>query len=272
MLRGLCHEEGVMHVQTNGIRSHYLLDGPADAPWVTFVTGIANDVTMWEGQVKALAGGFRILRYDLRGQGQSEPSAPPYSIESLGADLVALWDALGVKRTHVVGLGLGSCVAMRVAIDHPARIDRLAPTCCRAKMTPQFAEMWHKLIEQVSRDGVESIVEHTAQRWFSEAFKAAHPQVLDGVRAMIRRTSRDGYLGCVGAFLGLDLEADLARIQAPTLFLGGAEDRIGGPREVMEAMAAKVPGARYVAVPEAAHIANLQNEAGYNAELRCFLR
>jgi 3-oxoadipate enol-lactonase len=261
-----------MHALTHGIRTHYLLDGPADGPWLTFVTGIANDVTMWDGQVKALADRFRILRYDLRGQGQSEASPPPYSIASLGADLVALWDALGVQRTHVVALGLGSCVAMRVAIDHPARIDRLAPTCCRAKMTPQFAEMWHKLVEAVSRDGVESIVEHTAQRWFSESFKAANPEVLDRVRAMIRRTSRDGYLGCVSAFLGLDLEAELPRIQAPTLFLGGAEDRIGGPRDVMEGMAAKVPGARYVAVPEAAHIANLQNEAGYNAELGCFLR
>lgn len=261
-----------MHVLTNGIRTHYLLDGAADAPWLTFVTGIANDVTMWDGQVKALAGRFRILRYDLRGQGMSESSPPPYAIASLGADLVALWDALGVQRTHVVALGLGSCVAMRVAIDHPARVDRLAPTCCRAKMTPQFAGMWHKLVEAVSRDGVESIVEHTAQRWFSDAFKAANPEVLDRVRAMIRRTSRDGYLGCVSAFLGLDLEAELPRIQSPTLFLGGAEDRIGGPRDVMEAMAAKVPGARYVAVPEAAHIANLQNEAGYNGELGCFLR
>jgi 3-oxoadipate enol-lactonase len=260
-----------MFVATHGIRTHYLLDGPADAPWLTLVTGIANDTTMWDGQVPALAGRYRVLRYDLRGQGASEASPPPYSIASLGADLLALWDALDVRRSHVVGLGLGSCVAMRVAIDHPARIHRLAPTCCRASMTTQFAEMWHKLVAAVERDGVESIVEHTAQRWFSDAFKAAHPEVLDGVRAMIRRTSRDGYLGCVAAFLGLDLEAELARIQAPTCFIGGADDRIGGPHDVMQAMAEKVPGATYVAVPNAAHIANLQNAAGYNAALARFL-
>jgi len=260
-----------MHAQTHGIRTHYLVDGPAEAPWVTLVTGIANDTTMWAGQVKVLAGRFRVLRYDLRGQGQSEASPPPYSIEQLSGDLVALWDMLGIVRSHVVGLGLGSCVAMRTAIDHPGRIDRLAPTCCRAKMTPQFAEMWHKLIDSVKQGGVEAIVEHTAQRWFSDAFKAANPQVLDGVRAMIRGTSRDGYLGCVGAFLGLDLEAHLERIQSPTCFIGGAEDRIGGPEDVMRAMAEKVPGARYVAVPGAAHIANLQNEAGYNAALLEFL-
>jgi 3-oxoadipate enol-lactonase len=260
-----------MYVKTHGIRTHYLVDGPDAAPWVTLVTGIANDTTMWDGQVRALAGRYRVLRYDLRGQGGSEASPPPYSIASLGADLLALWDAVGVRRSHVVGLGLGSCVAMRVAIDHPARIDRLAPTCCRAKMTPQFADMWHKLVAAVAQDGVESIVEHTAQRWFSDAFKAAHPDVLDGVRAMIRRTSRDGYLGCVAAFLGLDLEGELARIQAPTCFIGGADDRIGGPEDIMRTMASQVPGATYVAVPGAAHIANLQNAAGYDAALGAFL-
>lgn len=260
-----------MHAHTNGIRTHYLVDGPADAPWVTFVTGIANDVTMWTGQVRALAGRFRVLRYDLRGQGKSEASAPPYSIAGLGDDLVALWDALGIPRTHLVGLGLGSCVAMRVAIDRPERIDRLAPTCCRAKMTPEFAAMWHKLYAAVRESGIEPIVEPTAQRWFSDAFKAANPQVLDTVRTMIRGTSRDGYLGCVSAFLGLDLESELPHIKAQTLFLGGAEDRVGGPEAIMRAMAAAVPGARYAAVPDAAHIANLQNEAGYNAALGGFL-
>jgi 3-oxoadipate enol-lactonase len=260
-----------MHITTHGIRTHCLIDGPADAPWVTLVTGIANDTTMWEAQVRALADRYRVLRYDLRGQGLSEASPPPYSIASLGADLVALWHALGVQRSHVVGLGLGSCVAMRVAIDHPARVDRLAPTCCRASMTPLFAEMWHKLVAAVEQGGVAAIVEHTAQRWFSDAFKAAHPEVIDGVRAMIGRTSRDGYLGCVGAFLGLDIEAELARIQSPTCFIGGADDRIGGPEDVMRAMAAKVPGAMYVAVPDAAHIANLQNASGYNAAVAAFL-
>ena len=260
-----------MHAQTNGIRTHYLVDGPADAPWVTFVTGIANDVTMWEGQVRALADRFRVLRYDLRGQGGSDATPPPYSIAGLGDDLVALWDALGIRRSHLVGLGLGSCITMRVAIDHPGRIDRLAPTCCRAKMTPEFAAMWHKLHAAVSESGIEPIVEPTAQRWFSDDFKARNPGVLDAVRSMIRGTSKDGYLGCVSAFLALDMEHELPRIQAPTLFVGGAEDRVGGPEAIMRAMTEKVPGARYVPVSGAAHIANLQNEAGYNAALREFL-
>ena len=270
---GACQQDsgGSMFVQANGIRTHYVLDGPADAPWVTFVTGIANDTTLFEGQARALADRFRVLRYDLRGQGRSAATAGDYSIELLAADLVALWDALGVRRSHLVGLGLGGPVVMRVAIDHPERIDRLLPTCCRARMVPEFAAMWHKLVETVTAGGVEPIVEQTAQRWFSEQFKAANPEVLDGVRAMIRATSKEGYLGVVGAFLKLDLEDDLGRIRAPTLFIGGAEDKIGGPEVLMRALAARVPGAAYAAVPEAAHIANVQNAAGFNRIVRDFL-
>jgi 3-oxoadipate enol-lactonase len=260
-----------MFVQANGIRMHCQIEGPDGAPWVTFVTGIANDTWLFEGQAQALRDAFRVLRYDLRGQGLSEATPPPYSIASLSADLLALWDALGIARSHLVGLGLGSTVAMRTAIDQPDRIDRLVPSCCRARMVPEFAVMWDRLLATVREGGVEAIVEQTAQRWFTEDFKAAHPAVIDGVRAMVRGTSLDGYLGCVAAFVGLDLEDELHRIQAPTLFIGGADDKSGGPEALMRGLAARVPGAAYVPVPRAAHIANVQNPDDYNRTVREFL-
>ncbi|MDB5804889.1 MAG: 3-oxoadipate enol-lactonase [Betaproteobacteria bacterium] len=260
-----------MYAQANGIKMHYLVDGPEDAPWVTFVTGIANDTTLWAGQAKALSDKFRVLRYDLRGQGLTESTPPPYSIESLSSDLVALWDAIGVAKSHLVGLGLGSTIAMRTAIDKPQRIDKLAPTCTRARMVPDFKVMWGKLTETVTAGGVEAIVEQTAQRWFTEDFKAAHPDVIDNVRKMVAGTSRDGYLGCVSAFVGLDLEDELPRISARTLFMGGADDKSGGPEAIMRTLAEKVPDGVYKPVANAAHIANVQNEAEYNRILREFL-
>jgi 3-oxoadipate enol-lactonase len=260
-----------MFVQANGIRMHYTVDGPEGAPWATFITGIANDTTLFSGQVPALADKYRVLRYDLRGQGKTESTPGAYSIASLANDLVALWDAVGVKRSHLVALGLGGSVAMRVAIDHPSRIIALMPTCCRARMVPDFAARWHSLTDTVMTGGIEAIVEQTTQRWFSEDFKAAHPEVLDGVREMIRGTSKEGYLGVVQAFLGLDIEDEIERISVPTMFIGGADDMLGGPEVLMRTLAAKVPGATYMPVPQAAHIANLQNEAGYNALMRSFL-
>jgi len=260
-----------MHVQVNDIRVRCRIDGEAGAPWLTLVTGIANDLSMWDGQLPAL-GGFRILRYDLRGQGGTEATDGPYSIALLVEDLVGLWNELEIGASHLAGLGLGGAIVQAAAIDHPDHVASLVPCCCRARMVPEFATLWYGLIETVRTNGFESIVEPTAQRWFSDAFKAANPGILDSVRKMIRGTSEAGYLGCVGAFLDLDIEDQLGEIRAPTLYVSGAEDKLGGPPALMAGLAARVPGARHVSVPGAAHIANIQNPSGFNRVLADFLR
>jgi pimeloyl-ACP methyl ester carboxylesterase len=95
----------------------------------------------------------------------------------------------------------------------------------------------------VEKNGFDSIVEPTAQRWFSAEFKAANPAVMEAVRRMIRRTNVQGYLGCAGAFLGLDVEKDLHKIRAPAVYVSGADDKLGGPAALMAGLATKVPGA-----------------------------
>jgi 3-oxoadipate enol-lactonase len=253
-----------------GPRVSYRVDGER-GPWVTFVTGIANDTTMWDGQVPALARDFRVLRYDLRGQGGSEATAPPYTIALLVEDLLKLWKDLEITKSHLVGLGLGGGIVQAVAIEHGDRLLSVMPCCCRAQMVPDFAVLWHALLEKVKANGVESIVEQTAQRWFTDDFKAANPDMLAAVRRMVARTSRDGYLGCVHAFLGMSLESQLHRIRVPTHYVSGADDKLGGPPALMQRLAAQVPGARHSSIPKAAHIANIQNPGGFNLVLSEFL-
>lgn len=261
-----------MHIKANGIDIHYRIDGKEGAPWLTFITGIANDVTMWDGQIPALERDFRILRYDLRGHGQSEATAGAYSFALLTGDLLALWDALRIERSSLVGLGLGGAIAIGVGVDHSGRLDRLMPCCCRAAMTPEFAAMWPKFVATVKQHGMEGMVEPTVQRWFTDDFKVANPQVLDNVRRMIRGTNPLGYYGCIAAFLTLDFYDGLKNIAVPTLFVSGADDHLGGPPPIMAGLAEAVPGARHVSVPHAAHIANIQNPDGFNAILSEFLR
>lgn len=259
-------------VDTNGIKIEYRFDGKEGAPYITFVTGIANDLTMWDAQVAALGKDYRTLRYDLRGHGDTQATEGDYTVELLVRDLAGLLNELNIEKTHLVGLGLGGAIAQAFAIEHAQRVNTLIACCCRAQMVPEFAAMWHKLREVVAKDGVEAIVEPTAQRWFSDEWKAANPQMLQDVRNMIRATTTLGYLGVSAAFLGLDLEAKLRGIKAPTLYLSGAEDKLGGPPQLMAELAKKVPGAQHRSVPKAAHIANIQNPAGFNKEIAEFLK
>jgi 3-oxoadipate enol-lactonase len=155
-------------VDTNGIKIEYRFDGKEGAPYITFVTGIANDLTMWDTQVEALGKDYRTLRYDLRGHGDTLATEGDYSMELMVRDLAGLLSELNIQKTHLVGLGLGGAIVQAFAVEHPQRVHALMPCCCRAKMVPEFAEMWHKLREAVANEGVEVVVEPTVQRWFSD--------------------------------------------------------------------------------------------------------
>lgn len=259
-------------VDVNGIKIEYRVDGKEGAPYVTFITGIANDHTMWDPQVAALGKDYRILRYDLRGHGDTQATEGDYSIELLVRDLTGLLRELNISKTHLVGLGLGGALAQAAVIADALPFRSLAACCCRAKMVPDFAVLWQKLRAAVAKDGVEAIVEPTVQRWFSDEFKKANPQVLQDVRNMIRGTTTLGYLGVTAAFVSLNIEDKLPQIRIPTIYISGAEDKMGGPPELMEALAKKVPGARHRSLPKAAHIANIQNPAGFNQVLGDFLK
>jgi len=259
-------------VDVNGIKMAYQVDGKEGAPYITFVTGIANDLTMWDAQVAELGKFYRILRYDLRGHGDTQATEGDYTLDLLVNDLNGLLTELNIQKTHLVGLGLGGAIAQAFAIAQSHRVNALVPCCCRAKMVPDFAALWHKLREAVGKDGVEVIVEPTVQRWFSDEFKAANPAALQNVRNMIRGTTTLGYMGVTAAFLGLDIEERLPQIKAPTLYVSGAEDKLGGPPDLMGEMAKKVPGAQHRSVEKAGHIANIQNPARFNVVVGDFLK
>ncbi len=261
-----------MKANANGIEINYVVDGPEGAPWVTFTTGISNDLAMWDDHVAALARDFRLLRYDSRGHGMSGATPAPYSFEMLIGDTIGLWDALGIARSHLVGIGLGGMTAMALALEHPDRVHGLVPAACRASLTPEYQAIWPPMVAAATEGGIDAIAGRTAERWFPEAFRAANPDVMARVDAMIRRTALDGYLGCVAALLTLDLGDDLAAITAPTLFISGELDLVGGPAAMMRGMADTVPGARHAILAGAGHICSMANPDGFSEAVSEFLK
>ena len=250
---------------------NYRIDGPDGAPWVTFTTGMTNDLTMWDPHVAALSATHRLLRFDSRGHGGSDATPPPYTLDMLIGDIVGLWDAFGIARSTLVGIGLGGVVSIGLALEHGDRLDALVPVACRSEPVPKYRAIWPPMIERAKEGGIEAIADTTAERWFPEAFRAANPDVMETIRAMIVRTSVDGYLGCIAALLTMDYTAALPSIDVPTLMVSGAEDRVGAPPEAMLAMADAIPGARHVSLPGAGHICTVANPGAFDEALVAFL-
>ena len=93
-------------IQANGIGVNYSIEGPRDAAAVTFSNSLLSNYSMWDAQMPVLTESYRVLRYDTRGHGATEVTPGPYTFELLTEDAYALHQALGIEKTHFVGMGL----------------------------------------------------------------------------------------------------------------------------------------------------------------------
>jgi 3-oxoadipate enol-lactonase len=257
-------------VKANGITFNIAIQGRDGAPWLTFSNSHATDLSLWDEQAARLADRFRVLRYDTRGHGRTDATEGAYDFALLSADVVSLWDALGIARSHYVGLSLGGTTGIEIALRRPERVASLAACDCRCNAPPEFAASWDPRIETARRDGMEPLVEPTLQRWFTAPFRAANPPELAKVAEMIRGTSVPGYIGCAEALKRIDCEPRLGGIRCPTLFLSGEEDP-SAPPELVGRWRAAVQDARFAVIGEAAHITNIERPAEFNTALERFL-
>ncbi len=261
-----------MRATIGSVELNYQTSGLGDAPWVTLIPGITNDSMFWDLQCSALDSEFRVLRFDPRGHGVSTAPSCDYDLDDLMADIVGLWDAVGIERSHVVGLGFGGSLAIGLSIERAERVLSLTACCCRAVMTDDFILAWNDRADQVAEHGVASVVDATVARWFTDGFADGHHDRMASVRAMAGRTSANGYVGHARAFATIDWSRDLHRIVAPTLLISASGDSGGGRADVMQRMAEEIPNAQHETVPDAGHLCNIENPDDFNRVLIGFLR
>jgi 3-oxoadipate enol-lactonase len=233
----------------------HTLDGPEGAPTVVLSNSLGSTPAMWDPQLPALLERLRVVRYDHRGHGASPVPAGPYELDDLGADVLALLDRLGLERVHWCGLSLGGMVGMWMAIHAPERIDRLVLCCTSAKLGPP--EMWADRAATVREHGVDAVADAGIERWLSPAFLEREPEIAARIRAMLASTPAEGYAACCGVIERMDQTVRLGEIRAPTLVIA-ADDDPATPPEHGELIAAAVPGARLAIVPNARHLATIE--------------
>ena len=259
-----------MKITSNNVSLNYEVDGPEGAPWMTFSNSLAADLSIWDPQVNHFRDKYRILRYDTRGHGKSEPISGAYTLDMLANDVLGLWNALGINKSHFIGLSLGGMTAQSLALQYPERMHSIAICDSRADCPEGYRSNWHQRIPEVEKNGMEPLVEPTLQRWFTNGCRSAEPEMMDRVRAMIRSTSSFGYIGCAQAILGLDYLSKLKAITLPAIFIVGAQDG-GTPPEAAQAMHKEVAGSQYVEIDPAAHVSNMENPVAFNKTLDDFL-
>lgn len=253
----------------DGIEFRCRLDGSEGAPWLVFSNSLLTDLTLWDAQVDTFGQWFRILRYDQRGHGGSGLGNGPITLGRLIADANALCEVVGVREAVFVGASLGAATALGLAASVPELISQVVASDGQARTAPGGRETWQERIDAARARGMEAVVEATLSRWFGQAFRdPGHPDLPRALR-MMRGTTLEGYAACAGALRDYDVSTGLATLRQPTLLIAGAND--GAMPATMRSMQAAIPDARFVEIPEAGHLPNLERPAAFNAALREFL-
>lgn len=246
-----------------------------DGPPVIMIQGTGVGATGWTPQFEALSARFRCLCFDNRGFGESQPPGEALSVELMARDVLALMDAQGWTSAHLMGHSLGGLIALYAAHQAPARMRSLSLLCTFASgAVPTRLTPWVLAVGLRTQLGTRRMRRHA----FLEMVLA--PAELAGA-------DKDALAERLGGLFGHDLaeqppvalrqframgRADATPFLAgladiPTLVLSAAHDRIAPP-SAGRALAAGIPGARYVELPGCAHGVPIQRAEEVNALLR----
>lgn len=249
---------------------NYLLDGPAAGPLVMLCNSLSSNLSMWDAQVPALhAAGWRVLRYDARGHGDSTVAQGATAIADLAGDALALLDHLAVERVHFCGLSLGGMTGQWLGTHHASRLHSLALCATAAYMGP--ADLWNQRIAAVAEGGMAAVADATIARWFTANSQQRMPAAVARVREGILCTSVTGYSACCAAIRDMDQRESIAAITLPTAVLVGANDP-STPVSAAELIHQRIKGSSLTVIPDTQHFFNVEDPASFNAALLGFLR
>ncbi|OXZ00607.1 3-oxoadipate enol-lactone hydrolase [Streptomyces diastatochromogenes] len=238
------------------------LHGHADDPLLVLGPSLGTSTVLWEPHLDALSSCFQVLRFDLPGHGGSptgllsDPTPGGTRVKDLAALVLGLVDHYGRHDFHYAGVSLGGAIGAHLAVHHPQRVASLAMVCSSAHFGP--ATPWLERASLVRLEGIRPVLGTIPGRWFADPLTAETP-VGRTLLTALAETDPAGYAACCDALAAYDLRAELTRISAPTLVVGGSRD-VATPLSHATELARGVHGATLLTI-DAGHLAVEQPQA-----------
>ncbi|WP_328498778.1 alpha/beta fold hydrolase [Streptomyces sp. NBC_00414] len=234
---------------TSPATSSFADEGSGDA--VLLSASLGTTAAMWAPQRTRLRTERRVIAYDHRGHGASPVPPGPYDLADLVHDAVALLDSLDIESADVVGISLGGTVGLALAADHPDRVRSLVTV-----NAPAFADdpaFWRRRAAAIREQGMKAATSGLLGRWYAPAVAQAPTALVQETVEGVGRLDPEGYAACCEAIAGTDLRDRLAAVRCPVLVVNGLADAVV-PAHHARTIAAAVPGARQVELPDAGHL------------------
>ncbi|MBQ2260186.1 MAG: 3-oxoadipate enol-lactonase [Loktanella sp.] len=251
----------------DGVTLHYQITGPEDGAPVVFANALGTTLAIWDQVVAHLPPGLRIIRYDMRGHGQSDAPDGPYTMGQLISDAEAVCTAAGIRDALFVGLSVGGMVAQGLAVKRPDLIRALVLSNTAAKIGNP--KLWQDRIDTVRTKGLPALSDTVLQRWFGRSFYGT--PAMDPWRAMLEATPVQGYTGTCAAIAGTDFYTPTAGLRIPTLGIAGSEDG-STPTDLVRETVDLIPGSQFILMRRTGHLPCVEDPQTYAAHLADFLK
>ncbi|WP_166826945.1 alpha/beta fold hydrolase [Thalassoroseus pseudoceratinae] len=243
-------------------------------PTVLLVHGFPVDHRMWRKQTATLSQTHRVIAPDLRGFGESPATTGVISMTQFADDLADLLEQMEVAEPIVFcGLSMGGYIAWQFAHHYPEKLRGLILCDTKATADSEAAVATrHDVAEKVIADGPEFLSKSMPSKIFSNHSRAEHPELVEFVQQMIRDASPNGIAAASwGMSLRPDMTELLPTISVATLVVVGEDDELTSPSE-MQTIAESIPNGKAVVVPQAGHMAPLEQPAIVNDAIINFLQ
>ena len=242
-------------------------------PPVVLVHGFPLDHSMWRGQIERLSAQFRVIAPDLRGFGKSKSNADVVTMAQFADDIAALLDALSITEPiSFCGLSMGGYIGWQFVQRHRDRLSRLIQCDTRAQADSDDAKATRlKAADHVLANGPEPLVATMMPKLFADTTMANQPDVVQATREVMLGTAPAAIAAAQrGMAERPDVTKDLSKVDVPTLILCGERDAISPPDEMCE-IANAIPGATFVQIDGAGHMAPLEDPQTVNEAILKFL-
>ena len=247
-----------------------------DGPPVLFLHEFAGDWRSWEPQIRHLSRQYRCVAFNARGYPPSDvPAADAkYSQDRARLDAIAVMDALGLERAHVVGHSMGAYTALHLGIRNRNRVRSIVAAGCGWGSNPATREESARLAQEIAHmfrdDGIEAAARAYADFPMRWPHRAKDPR---GWAEFARLLAEHSGEGMALTMLNVqmkrptlwDMEAELKRLDAPVLVIVGDEDEPCLDGSVM--LKRTIPSCALYVVPRAGHTINSEEPAAFNAAL-----
>lgn len=246
---------------------------------VLLLHGIGGGRAIWRGvdgeggTLRALAeGGYRAIAIDLPGYGESATMGAP-DLGTMVCGVRAVMAAVAAPRTVLVGHSMGGMVAQELVAQDPHGVHALVLACTSAAFGAPGGDWQARFVAErlAPLDAGQGMAGVAAALVPAMVSPGAAPGSADFAAGVMARVPEATYRSALQAIVAFDRREALPRIAVPTLLLAGEHDRTA-PAAVMQRMAARIPGAAFVTLANAGHIANVEQPAAFDAALLDFLR